>query len=216
MITRLALKSLINRKGSVALCVLTLTLSIFVLLGVDHVRHQAKENISNTVSGVDLIIGARTSRLNLLLYSVFRIGSPTNNIRWQSYEDITAHKLIKWAVPISLGDSHKGYRVLGTTADYFKHYSYGNKHPLTMKQGQVFKTVFDVVLGSEVANKLGYEIGDSLTLAHGIAKTSFTIHDNMPFKVSGILAATGTPVDQTLHVSLQGIEAIHMVRLDLL
>lgn len=210
MITRLALKSLINRKGSVALCVLTLTLSIFVLLGVDHVRHQAKENISNTVSGVDLIIGARTSRLNLLLYSVFRIGSPTNNIRWQSYEDITAHKLIKWAVPISLGDSHKGFRVLGTNVDYFKHYSYGKKHPLTMKQGHVFKTVFDVVLGSEVANKLGYEIGDSLTLAHGIAKTSFTLHDNMPFKVSGILAATGTPVDQTLHVSLQGIEAIHM------
>lgn len=210
MITRLALKSLINRKGSVALCVLTLTLSIFVLLGVDHVRHQAKENISNTVSGVDLIIGARTSRLNLLLYSVFRIGSPTNNIRWQSYEDITAHKLIKWAVPISLGDSHKGFRVLGTNVDYFKHYSYGKKHPLTMKQGRVFKTVFDVVLGSEVANKLGYEIGDSLTLAHGIAKTSFTLHDNMPFKVSGILAATGTPVDQTLHVSLQGIEAIHM------
>lgn len=210
MLAKLALQSLLDRKGSVMLSLLAMTVSIFVLLGVEHVRHQAKDNFSNTVSGVDLIVGARTGNINLLLYSVFRIGSPTNNIRWQTYENISNNKLVEWAIPISLGDSHKGYRVLGTTKDYFEHFSYGKKHRLAFEKGRQFDQVFDVVLGAEVANKLGYSLGDKVALAHGIAATSFSLHDDRPFTVVGILAATGTPVDQTLHVSLKGIEAIHI------
>ena len=209
MFAQLALKSLLDRKGSVVLSLMAMTVSIFVLLGVEHIRHQAKENFSNTVSGVDLIVGARTGNLNLLLYSVFRMGSPTNNIRWETYETIASSNKIKWSIPISLGDSHKGFRVLGTTTDYFQYFSYGKKHPLVFSQGEAFDQVFDVVLGAQVAKKLGYQLGDKLTLAHGIAATSFSNHDDLPFTVVGILAATGTPVDQTLHVSLQGIEAIH-------
>lgn len=210
MLAKLALQSLLDRKGSVMLSLLAMTVSIFVLLGVEHVRQQAKDNFSNTVSGVDLIVGARTGNINLLLYSVFRIGSPTNNIRWQTYENISNNKLVEWAIPISLGDSHKGYRVLGTTKDYFEHFSYGKKHRLAFEKGRQFDQVFDVVLGAEVANKLGYSLGDKVALAHGIAATSFSLHDDRPFTVAGILAATGTPVDQTLHVSLKGIEAIHI------
>jgi putative ABC transport system permease protein len=210
MLAKLALQSLIDRKGSAMLSLLAMTVSVFVLLAVEHIRHQAKDNFSNTVSGVDLIVGARTGNINLLLYSVFRIGSPTNNIRWQTYENITSNKLVKWAIPISLGDSHKGYRVLGTTQDYFEHFSYGKKNRLEFDQGHQFDQLFDVVLGAEVANKLGYSLGDKVALAHGIATTSFSKHDDRPFTVVGILAATGTPVDQTLHVSLKGIEAIHI------
>ena len=210
MIAKLALQSLADRKGSVMLSLLAMTVSIFVLLGVEHIRHQTKQNFSSTVSGVDLIVGARTGSLNLLLYSVFRIGSPTNNIRWQTYENITNNNQVKWAIPISLGDSHKGYRVLGTTKSYFQHFSYGKKRNLAFSDGREFDQVFDLVLGSEVANKLGYKLGDKVVLAHGIAATSFSMHDDRPFTVVGILAATGTPVDQTLHVSLQGIEAIHI------
>ena len=210
MIAKLALQSLADRKGSVMLSLLAMTVSIFVLLGVEHIRHQTKQNFSSTVSGVDLIVGARTGSLNLLLYSVFRIGSPTNNIRWQTYENITNNNQVKWAIPISLGDSHNGYRVLGTTKSYFQHFSYGKKRHLAFSDGREFDQVFDLVLGSEVANKLGYKVGDKVVLAHGIAATSFSMHDDRPFTVVGILAATGTPVDQTLHVSLQGIEAIHI------
>ncbi|MCO7224263.1 FtsX-like permease family protein [Pleionea sp. CnH1-48] len=209
-LTRLALRSLLDRKGSVALSLMAMTVSIFVLLGVEHIRYQAKENFSNTVSGVDLIVGARTGSLNLLLYSVFRIGSPTNNIRWSTYQSIANNKQVRWAIPISLGDSHKGYRVLGTIPEYFQHFSYGQQRSLTFANGRAFEQVFDVVLGSEVANKLGYRLGDTLTLAHGVAATSFSMHDDRPFTVVGILAPTGTPVDHTLHVSLQGIEAIHI------
>ncbi len=210
MFLKLALKSLRNRKGSVILTVMAMTVSIFVLLTVEHIRYQAKDSFANTVSGVDLIVGARTGSLNLLLYSVFRIGSPTNNIAWESFEDIASNSQVKWAIPITLGDSHKGYRVMGTTKGYFEFFSYGNQHRLNFKKGHAFSHVFDVVIGADVAKKLGYSLGEQLVLSHGMASTSFSLHDDRPFKVVGILAPTGTPVDQTVHVSLAGIEAIHI------
>ena len=209
MLIKLALKSIRDRQGSIVLSIMAMTVSILVLLGVEHIRHQTKASFSNTVSGVDLIVGARTGSLNLLLYSVFKIGKPTNNISWFSFEKITANEKVTWAVPFSLGDSHKGFRVLGTTQGYFKHFKYGHKHSLNFKEGVMFNNIFEVVLGAQVAKKLGYQLGDSLVLAHGIAKTSFSLHENNPFTVVGILAPTGTPVDHSLHVSLQGIEAIH-------
>ena len=210
MYLRLACKSLLNRKGSVLLTLMAITVSVVVLLGIEHIRHQAKNNFSKTVSGVDLIVGAKTSNINLLLYSVFRIGNATNNIRWDSYKEIVSDPRVSWAIPISLGDSHRGYRVMGTTIEYFKHFSYGRQKKLDFLNGREFQEVFDVVLGFEVAKKLGYSIGDKLVLAHGLANTSFSLHDDKPFQVVGILTPTGTPVDQTLHVSLQGIEAIHL------
>ena len=205
MLIKLAIKSLRDRKGSVILSIIAMTVSVFVLLGVEHIRTQTKESFANTVSGTDLIVGARTGSLNLLLYSVFKIGNPTNNISWRSFEKIARNPRVKWAVPLSLGDSHKGFRVLGTDRTYFQHFSYGNQHSLLFEKGKAFDNVFDVVLGYQVADKLG----DKLVLAHGIAKTSFSLHTDKPFTIVGILAPTGTPVDQTLHVGLQGIEAIH-------
>jgi len=186
-----------------------MTISIFVLLGVEHIRKESKESFSSTISGTDLIVGARSGQLNLLLYSVFRLGSPVNNISWGSYQEIASNPNVAWTIPISLGDSHKGFRVLGTTNDYFKHFKYGKKQTLNFSQGIEFAKVYDVVLGAEVAANLNYKLGDHLVLSHGIADTSFSIHDQHPFTVSGILAPTGTPVDQTVHVKLEGIEAIH-------
>ena len=210
MFLKLASKSLLSRKGSVLLTLFAMTVSIFVMLGVEHTRQQAKTSFTNAVSGVDLIVGAPTGKLNLLLYSVFRIGSPTNNISWQSYQNISNDRAVKWTVPISLGDSHKGYKVIGTSSDYFKHFSYGNQQRLMFSHGEAFKNTFDVVLGADVANQLGYKLGDKLTLSHGIGATSFAKHTESPFTIIGILKPTGTPVDQSLHVSLQGLEAVHL------
>jgi putative ABC transport system permease protein len=182
MFFRLASKSLLNRKGSVLLTILAMSVSIFVLLGVEHIRTQTKESFNSTVSGVDLIVGARTGSLNLLLYSVFRIGSPTNNIDWETYQTIAKNSKVAWAIPISLGDSHKGYRVMGTSTDYFEYFSYGNRRQLDFAKGKPFSDLFDIVLGSEVANKLDYSLGDKIVLAHGLGKTSFSLHDDRPFK----------------------------------
>jgi putative ABC transport system permease protein len=212
MFIRLAWRSLLSRKGAVAMTFLAITVSIFVLLGIEHIRQQAKSSFNNTVSGIDLIVGARTGEINLLLYSVFRLGNATNNISWSSYQDISTNPRVAWTIPISLGDSHKGYRVMGTTTDYFKHFRYGQKQTLNFTQGKPFSEVFDVVLGAEVARKLNYQLGTQLVLAHGVASTSFTQHDDKPFRIVGILQPTGTPVDQTVHVSLRGIEAVHAKR----
>lgn len=205
----LAAKSLWNRRLTSALVVISIALSVALLLGVERLRTQARSSFANTLSGTDLIIGARGSPINLLLYSVFRIGDPTNNVRWASYQAIAAHPQIAWTVPLSLGDSHRGFRVLGTTGEYFQYYRYGRSQLLQWVEGREFADVFDAVLGAEVADRLGYRLGQSIVIAHGAGEVSFALHDDKPFRVVGILARTGTPVDQTVHVSLAGIEAIH-------
>ncbi len=209
-VVKLAWKSLMNRKATALLTVLTVAISVVLLLGVERIRTQAKDSFANTISGTDLIIGGRSGQVNLLLYSVFRIGNATNNIDWKSYQEFANHRSVDWAIPISLGDSHKGFRVMGTNHSYFEHYKYGSKQPLTLAQGKEFNSLFETVLGSDVAKQLGYNIGSEIIIAHGISDVGFSRHDNLPFKVVGILAPTGTPVDKTVHVSLEAIEAIHV------
>lgn len=206
----LAWKSVLNRKTTAILTILTVAISVVLLMGVERVRTQAKSSFANTISGTDLIVGGRSGQVNLLLYSVFRIGNATNNIDWKSYQEFSQHRSVDWAIPISLGDSHKGFRVMGTNHSYFEHFKYGSKQPLTFSQGTEFKSLFETVIGSDVAKSLGYQIGTEIILAHGISDVGFSRHDNLPFKVVGILAPTGTPVDKTVHVSLPAIEAIHV------
>jgi putative ABC transport system permease protein len=202
--------SLLNRKKTIVLTLLSLIVSILVLLAVEHIRHQAKESFNRTVSDVDLIVGAPSGQLNLLLYSVFRMGNPTANIDYKSVEMLSEHGLVDWLIPISLGDSHKGFRVMGTSSAYFEHYRYGNSQALAFDDGTAFNGLFEAVVGADVAKKLNYNVGDKIVVAHGIGNVSFSQHDYAPFVVSGILAATGTPIDKTVHVKLQAIEAIHL------
>ena len=206
----LSWKSLLNRRFTALLTVCAIALSIALLLAVERVRTDARQSFTNTISGTDLIVGARSGAIQLLLYSVFHIGNATNNVSWESYRDIAGQPLVEWAVPISLGDTHRGYRVMGTTADYFRHFRYARERSLEFASGEAFGDVFEAVIGGEVARALGYEIGDPIVVAHGAGEVSFVMHDDKPFTVSGILKRTGTPVDRTVHVSLEGIEAIHL------
>ncbi|MFC0711965.1 ABC transporter permease [Azorhizophilus paspali] len=208
---RLALASLANRRATALLTVFAIAVSVCLLLAVERVRTEARASFASTLSGTDLIVGARSGPVNLLLYSVFRIGNATNNIRWESFRHFAEHPRVKWAIPLSLGDSHRGYRVLGTTAAYFEHYRYGRRQPLELREGRAFATdPFEVVLGAEVAEALHYKLGDELVLAHGVARISLTRHEDKPFRVVGILGRTGTPVDRTLHIGLNGMEALHI------
>jgi putative ABC transport system permease protein len=187
-----------------------ITLSVTMLIGVERLRYEAHRGFSLSISGTDLVVGARTSPVQLILYAVFRIGEATSNIGWQSFQDIADNSLVAWAVPISLGDSHHGFPVMGTTPAYFEHFQYSDSRRLSFVKGQPFRDVFDVVLGIEVASQLGYAIGDRIVLSHGMGEIGLLAHDDKPFIVSGILAPTGTPVDRTLHISLEGITAIHL------
>ena len=208
MLFKLTLSSLYARLLTVSMTVFAISLSLMLYLSVEKLRSSAYTSFTNTISQTDLIVGSRTSSIQLLLYSVFRIGNATNNITWESYEDIINRDEIAWSVPISLGDSHKGFRVMGTNLEFFERYKYRSGQSLEIEEGNYFNDLYDVVLGYGVAEKLGYNLDVPLIVSHGLQ--SFTDHDDQPFKVSGILAKTGTPVDNTVIVSLEAIEAIHV------
>lgn len=206
----LAARSAWNRRFVLSLIVLSIALSTFLLLGIERIRNDVRENFSQSISGTDLIVGARTGPVQLLLYSVFRIGSATNNMRWSSAQALAQHKAVAWMVPISLGDSHRGFAVVGTTTDYFEHFRHGDQQPLQLAQGRRFEALFDTVLGAEVAERLGYRLGDRIVLSHGDGALPGNEHANKPFTVVGVLARTGTPVDRSVHISLQAMEALHL------
>lgn len=206
----LAARSAWNRRFALSLVVASIALSTLLLLGIERLRSDVRETFSQSVSGTDLIVGARTGSVQLLLYAVFRIGSATNNIGWSSVQEIAKHKAVAWTVPISLGDSHRGFPVVATTPAYFEHFRYGAKQPLVLAEGRRFDALFDAVPGAEVAARLGLRVGDRVVLSHGDGAMRANDHADKPFTVVGILAPTGTPVDRSVHISLQAMEAIHL------
>ena len=209
-IISLAAKSLWSRKGSALLTVLAISRAVALFLGVEKTRQGAKEGFNSTISGTHLIVGARTGQLNLLLYSVFRMGDATAEISWPTYQWLDQREDVAWTVPLSLGDSHRGYRVLGTTTDYFDRYRFSGGQNLRFRGGEHFDDLFDAVIGADVARDLDYELGSSLVLSHGLGRAGLQEHDNRPFRVVGVLQRTGTPVDRSIHVSLEAITAIHV------
>lgn len=206
----LAWKSLANRAVSVTLTVATIALSVALFLSVERVRDGVRDSFNSTISETDLIVGARSGAINLLLYSVFHLGDPTANISWESYELIDTAPDVSWTVPVSLGDSHRGFRVVGTTPGFFDHYKYGRSRDIEFAEGRAFSATLEAVVGAEVARQLGYATGDPILLSHGIGEVSFAEHSDHDFEIVGILAPTGTPVDRSVLVSLESIEAIHV------
>lgn len=206
----LAARSAWNRRFVLGLVVLSIALSTLLLLGIERLRQDVRQNFQQAVSGTDLIVGPRTGPVELLLYAVFRIGNASNSIRYSSVEMLARHRAVAWVVPLSLGDSHRGFTVLGTSTGYFEHFRYGDRQPLVLAQGQRFDGLFDAVIGAEVAKALGYRLGQAIVLAHGDGAMAANDHADKPFTVVGILASTGTPVDRSVHISLQGLQAIHL------
>lgn len=217
----LSLRSIANRRLSVALTVVAVALSVALLLGVERLRNDARASFAQTLSGTDLVVGARGGALQLLLYAVFHIGDATANLSWASVEHVAALPQVKWLVPLALGDSHRGHRVVGTTTGFFAHYRHGDARALAFAAGGPFadaptraQDIFQTVIGAEVAARHGYRLGQQIVLSHGSlggeGGPRFADHADKPFTIVGILAPSGTPVDRALLVSLEGIEAIHI------
>ena len=210
----MARQSAWNRRATLSLVALSIALSTVLLLGFARMRADVRESFSQSVSGTDLIVGARTGSVQLLLYAVFRVGGATNNVRMASLEEVAKHPAVAWMVPLSLGDSHRGFPVLATTTDYFARFLYGDRQPLRIARGRAFSGTLDglyeAVLGAEVADALGYRLGQHIVLSHGSGVIPGAEHADKPFTVVGILERTGTPVDRTVHISLQAMEAIHL------
>ncbi|MBV2263302.1 MAG: ABC transporter permease [Thauera sp.] len=217
----LSLRSIANRRLSVALTVLAVALAVALLLGVERLRNDARVGFAQTISGTDLVVGARGGAVPLLLYAVFHIGDATANLSWASVEHVAALPQVKWLVPLALGDSHRGHRVVGTTTDFFAHYRHGEGRSLAFAAGGPFaeaperaEDLFQTVIGAEVAARHGYRLGERIVLSHGSGAGEggprFADHADKPFTVVGILAPSATPLDRAVLVSLEGLEAIHV------
>jgi putative ABC transport system permease protein len=209
ILLRLAFKSLRSRSLTTTLTVFSIALSVMLLVGVDRLRDAAQAGFSGTLSRTDLIVGARGGDLPLLLSSVFHIGNASNNISWEAYQHFAHHPAVAWTIPISMGDSYRGYRVVATDDNFYAHYQYRRTKFLSLAQGHTPQSIFDVALGAEVAKRLNLQLGQRIVLAHGIEEKSILNHDSTPFSVVGILAPTSTPVDRAIYITLLGDEAMH-------
>ena len=210
LVLDLALKSHRNRAFSTSLTVGSIALSVALLIGVENVRVGMRESFSNTISQTDLIVGTKGGTIQLLLYSVFGMGAPTENVSWEAYRQWAEHPAVAWTIPYSLGDSHRGFRVIGTNEDFYRHYRYRGGQEIALAEGRASESLYDVTLGADVATELNYSLGDEIAVTHGIGEVGFLVHDHMPFTVVGVLAKTFTPVDRALYVTLEGMEAIHL------
>ncbi len=210
----LAGQSAWSRRSTLLWVVISVALSTLLMLSIERLRTDARQSFRQAVSGTDLIIGPRTGSVELLLYTVFRLGAASHTISLRSLHQLAQHPNVAWVTPLSLGDSHRGFSVMGTHNNYFQHFLYGNRQPLRLAQGRAFNEgsegVFEAVLGAEVAARLGYRLHQLITLQHGSGGALSMDHADKPFKIVGILAATGTPVDRTVHVSLESITALHL------
>lgn len=208
---RLAWKSLWNRRLSTVLTSLSIALSVALLLSVERTRRAAEEGFTSAISQTDLIVGARGGSLQLILYTVFNMGGATNNVSWESYQEWKSNPAVAWTIPYSLGDGHKGFRVVATDGNFFEHYRFrGDRRP-ELAEGRAFEGLWDVVVGADVARALNYRPGQSIVIAHGASRgQSFQEHADKPFVISGVLKPTGTPIDRSVYISLQGMEAIHL------
>jgi len=207
---RLALASLRARRLPVGLVTIALAAAMVLLLSIERVQNATQDGFNQTLSGVDLIIGPRSGSIELVLYTTFHLGRPTNNITTETINDIANRPEIEWLVPIALGDNHRGFRVVATTPQYFEHIKYAGNRVLKFQSGQPFAAIDGVVIGSAVAQELGYTVGSKLFITHGASATMAQVHDDFAFTVAGILEPTGTPNDRAVFVDLKGYELIHL------
>ena len=210
ILLRLALKSLRSRALTTSLTTFSIALSVLLLVGVDRLRSGAQAGFAGTLSQTDLVVGARGGSLPLLLYTVFHIGGGTNDISIESYNHFHDHPTVAWTIPFSLGDSHRGFRVVATDDNFYQHYRFRRDHSIQFAEGHAAQGIFDAVIGSDVASHLHYHLGQQIVLAHGIEAVSFLKHADKPFTVVGILSHTATPIDRAIYITLLGDEAMHV------
>ncbi|MHC9234871.1 ABC transporter permease [Pseudooceanicola sp. 502str34] len=209
-----ALGSLWNRRFVAALTMASIALSVALILGVERLRTEARDSFANSASGIDLIVAARGNPVQILMATVFGVGSAGPGISRDTYEMVAARPEVAWAVPMQMGDNHRGFPVIGTTDAYFTRLRHSGGQPLVFAQGVPFEEgdAAGAVVGAEVAARFGYAPGTVIVNAHGAGAVAFDVHEDAPFTITGVLERTGTAVDRIVLVSLAGFDALHAAR----
>lgn len=210
----LALRSLWTRGFVTALTVAAIALSVALILGVERLRSEARVSFANSASGIDMIVAARGNPVQILLATVFGVGSTGAGLSGETYKMVAERHGVAWAVPVQMGDNHRGFPVVGTTTDYFTRIRHSGGQALAFAEGGSFASddTTGAVVGAEVAARFGYGPGDVIVNAHGAGAVSFDMHDDTPFSIAGVLARTGTAVDRMVLVSLAGFDSLHATR----
>ena len=198
----IGLKNILSKPSSTLLSILLFCFGVGIILSILLVNAQLKNKISENASGIDLVVGAKGSPLQIILASIFHVDFPTGNISLADANKLVNNRLVKEAIPLSLGDSHKGYRIVGTTRAYAEHYQ------ASLKEGQWALEHMGAVVGANVAEQLQLSLGDELESAHGLSEGGDT-HEAYPFEVVGRLAPTGKVIDDLILVSVQSVWEVH-------
>jgi putative ABC transport system permease protein len=184
------------------LSVLVLSLSIALLIGINHLKSSFEYQIENNLGNIDMVLGAKGSPLQLILASVLHIDNPTGNISYKEAREVLKNPLIKSAVPISYGDNYKGYKIVGTTPAFLNFYE------AETNDGRLFDKTFEVVIGNSIAERLQLKIGDTFKSSHGLMENDIDVHDD-EFVVVGVLKPTQKVIDRLIISNLQSIWAVH-------
>jgi putative ABC transport system permease protein len=202
MIIKLAIKNILHKPLHFLLGWILLTVSVGIISLLLMVQKQVEEQFSNNIKGVDMVIGAKGSPLQLILSAVYHIDAPTGNIKMEEAQKWMQHPFVEKAIPLAYGDSYKGYPIIGTTPDYL------SKYNATVGQGKLFANNFEVVVGHELAQLLQLKIGDRFFGTHG-DKEGGEAHEETAYQVTGILQPTGLVIDKLIIGNIESVWKMH-------
>jgi len=202
MITKIAWKNIWFKPLNTTLSIILLTASVAIITLLILLQEQFEKKFSDNIDGIDIVLGAQGSPLQLILSSVYQVDAPTGNIDYTEAKKWMKHPFVETAIPLSFGDNYRGFRIVGTTPDYL------TKYGAEVKNGKVFGNNFEVVVGSSIAQKLGMKVGDKFFGSHGDAEEG-EVHDHQAYIVTGIASPTGKVVDNLILCNLQSVWAMH-------
>jgi putative ABC transport system permease protein len=192
-----------EKKLSTALNVLLLALGVGTIIALMLILSQAEERMERDAAGIDLVIGAKGSPMQLILSSVFQVDIPTGNVSMSEASLIIAEPQVKRAIPLALGDSYRSFRIVGTNPDYID--LYNGK----FVAGRLWDKPLEAVIGHDVARATGLTLNAKFAGAHGLNDTSGQAHDAHPYTVVGILAPTGSVLDRLVTASVASVWEVH-------
>ena len=201
-IFKLSLKNIFNKPLSSTISLALLILGIGIISLLLQLNTLIKDQMDNNLKGIDMVVGAKGSPLQLILSSVYHIDSPTGNISLEEAEKISKNRMVGSSIKLLYGDNFKGYRIVGAEKKFIE--LYNGK----IKKGKNLSKPFEVLVGSKVYNKLKIDIGDDLISSHGLRETGES-HDDQSFKVVGLLEPSNSVIDQLIITLPQSVWDVH-------
>lgn len=202
MIGKIAWKNLIHKPLNTALCVCLLMFGVGIITLLLLMQHQLEEKFQRDLKDIDLVVGAKGSPLQLVLSAIYHLDAPTGNVKLAEARKIMKNPMVKEAIPLAYGDSHQGYRILGTTEDYIK------KYDATLAAGRIFSKSMEATIGANVAARTELKVGDTFLGTHGEVQGGH-VHDEHPYDVVGILDKTNTVLDNLILSNIESVWQVH-------